>query len=283
MIKIENIEVIGWEHALRGMRNPMNSWDKSDSVFSKHNPDGSASCVDIENNELPPCSIVRNGQLHEDTWTGLLYEIGPNDYDLMKRLSKAGTDHRKFMRMLVVYLDVTAPLYWWKEYDTYKVGTVANSCSTMHKIHDKEFTLDDFSHEHLGDIDARYIDENGITKCTWSSMGLLHTIIRVLNSYRELFLETKDKKYWWQMIQLLPSSYNQKRTVMLNYEVLANIYRSRKNHKLDEWRDFCSFIESLPYSELITGIEPKKELSEKEKWTEYAKNLEKSMYGTAMK
>ena len=206
MILFEECEVIGWDHAIRGMRNPMNSWDKSDTVFDL------------------------NG-VYMKTY------LGEADLKLMKNLVKAGTDHRKFMRMLTVYVDLTAPLYWWKEFDTYKVGTVANSCSTMHKIHAKEFTMDDFSREHL----------------LTGSMFQLHRTVDLLNEARELFLETKDKCYWWQMIQLLPSSYNQKRTVMLNYEVLANIYKSRKNHKLDEWRDFCKWIESLPYSELITG------------------------------
>jgi hypothetical protein len=211
MIKIENVEVIGWEHAIRGMRNPMNSWEKSDSGYTSPYQDG---CTNS---------------------TG--FSIGSNDLDLMKRLRNAGTDHRKFMRMIAVYLDITAPLYWWKEFDTYKVGTVANSCSTMHKIADKEFTLEDFSCEHLV----------GIAKDD------LHGTTAVLNHFRKLYLQSKDKKYWWQMIQLLPSSYNQKRTVMLNYEVLANIYKSRRNHKLDEWVEFCEWIETLPYSELITG------------------------------
>lgn len=216
MIKIENTEVMGWETAIRGMRNPMNSWDKSDSVKCWAN----ANCPGIcENNMSGIC-------------------IGPNDLDLMTRLRNAGTDHRKFMRMITVYVDITAPLYWWKEFDTYKVGTVANSCSTMHKIHEKEFTLEDFSMEHL--IDA--------------SIPGVEGLINYLNVCREAYIETKDKSYWWQMIQLLPSSYNQKRTVMLNYEVLANIYKSRKNHKLDEWSvGFMEWIESLPYSELITG------------------------------
>lgn len=213
MIEITNTEVMGWEAAIRGMRNPMNSWKISDSKGDN---------------------------------------IGPKDADLMKRLSNAGTDHRKFMRMITVYLDINAPLYWWKEFDTYKVGTVANSCSTMHKIADKEFTLDDFSHEHL----------------TRRSLENFEDTIEILNRYRDLYLnggedyfadaddedyEPKNKKIWWQMIQLLPSSYNQKRTIMLNYEVLANIYKSRKNHKLDEWHKFCDWIKTLPYSELITG------------------------------
>lgn len=207
MIKIENEEVMGWDHAIRGMRNPKNSWDRSDSEF------------------IP--------------WDITDFEIGENDIKLMTVLRNAGTDHRKYMRMITVYLDIIAPLYWWKEFDTYKVGTVANSCSTMHKIHDKEFTLDDFSYEHL-DL---------------TSFIFIETLIGGLNENRQKFIETKDKKYWWQMIQLLPTSYNQKRTVMLNYEVLANMYKSRKKHKLDEWREFCTWIETLPYSELITGKE----------------------------
>ena len=206
MIKIENVEVLGWEHAIRGMRNPLNSWHKSDSDYSFKAPDGT------------PC-------------------IGGNDLKLMTTLRDAGTDHRKFMRMITVYADITAPLYWWKEFDTYKVGTVANSCSTMHKIHAKEFTIDDFSHEHLLEQDEK----------------ALNYIVDYLNINRRSYLDTKDKTYWWQMIQLLPSSYNQKRTVMMNYEVLANIYKSRKNHKLDEWRSLCDWIETLPYGELITG------------------------------
>ena len=219
MLKIENFEVLGWEHAIRGMRNPMNSWEKSDSNF-------------FDDSEGHVCNICQGrGSMS-------LIEMGPNNLDLMKRLRNAGTDHRKFMRMITVYLDITAPLYWWKEFDTYKVGTVANSCSTMHKIHSKEFTLEDFSCEKLYD-----------------PLGDLRPIVDRLNVYRERYLETKDKNDWWQMIQLLPTSYNQKRTVMLNYEVLANIYKSRRNHKLDEWHTFCDWIEELPYSELITGKE----------------------------
>ena len=214
MIKIENVEVVGWEHAIRGMRNPKNSWDKSDSEF--------------------------NTSMFE-------LAIGENDYKLMTALRNAGTDHRKYMRMITVYLDITAPLYWWKEFDTYKVGTVANSCSTMHKIHAKEFTMDDFSNDHLILWD---VDNN-----VHIPMGCLQDTINVLNACREKYLETKDKMYWWQMIQLLPSSYNQKRTVMLNYEVLANMYKSRKAHKLDEWRTLCEWIKQLPYSELIIGKE----------------------------
>ena len=210
MIKIENVEVVGFAAAIRGMRNPMNSWSKSDSCFCPNEP-----CC--EGN----CSMM----------------IGPNDLDLMKRLRNAGTDHRKFMRMIAVYIDVTAPLYWWKEFDTYKVGTVANSCSTMHKIAEKEFTLEDFSCEHL---------------TPWNETVLANLIVE-LNANRDRYLQTKEKEDWWQMIQLLPSSYNQKRTVMFNYEILANMYKSRKDHKLDEWRNFCSWIKTLPYSELITG------------------------------
>ena len=233
MLKIENFEVLGWEHAIRGMRNPMNSWEKSDSNF-------------FDDSEGHVCNICQGrGSMS-------LIEMGPNDLDLMKRLRNAGTDHRKFMRMITVYLDITAPLYWWKEFDTYKVGTVANSCSTMHKIADKEFTFDDFSHEKLINSACMEIREQHIRI---SPIQALATTIECLNSYRDLYLQTKDKKYWWQMIQLLPTSYNQKRTVMLNYEVLANIYKSRRNHKLDCWHTLCDWIEELPYSELITGKE----------------------------
>lgn len=200
MIIIENVEVTGITRAVYSARNAMNSWDKSDSHFET------------------------------DT-------LGVNDYDLAKRLCKAGTDHRKFMRMINVTMDITAPLYFFKEFSTYKVGTVCNSCSTMHTIHKKKFTLDDFSTEHLMDFSWNRLDD----------------LITHLNWCREKFIETKDKDYWWQMIQLLPTSYNQKRTLQLNYEVLTNIYHSRRNHKLDEWRDFCIWIETLPYSELITG------------------------------
>lgn len=222
MIKFENTETLGWNNAIRGMRNPLNSWEKSDSYWE---------CTDYSPEE------------ERDFYE---YKIGPNDHNLMKHLCNAGTDHRKFMRMITVYVDITAPLYWWKEFDTYKVGTVANSCSTMHKIQAKEFTLEDFSYEHLEWTDAP-------EEC-YEAGDILSLTIKMLNVNRHRYLETKNKKYWWQMIQLLPSSYNQKRTVMLNYEVLANIYKSRKNHKLDEWSiDFMKWIESLPYSELITG------------------------------
>ena len=237
MIKIEKFEVLGWEHAIRGMRNPMNSWENSDSVFIDEDGDWYTITGDSD-----PFKNV-----DEFSTDGQQVYIGPNDLDLMKRLRNAGTDHRKFMRMITVYLDITAPLYWWKEFDTYKVATVANSCSTMHKIGDKEFTLDDFSHEHL----FHNVNDTEM----WLDIdffNVLDNTIFYLNKARELYLDTKDKNYWWQIIQLLPSSYNQRRTVMLNYEVLANIYPMRKNHKLDEWRDFCKWIETLPYSELIT-------------------------------
>lgn len=227
MLKIENTEVVGWEAAVRGMRNPMNSWEKSDSFFC-----GSSECCFSDDECNPGCTGCGQG-----------FNIGEADFDLMTRLRNAGTDHRKFMRMITVYLDITAPLYWWKEFDTYKVGTVTNSCSTMHKIADKEFTIDDFSIEHLNDDRSAEV----------SNLEWFEHLITHLNRDRKRFIETKDKQYWWQLIQLLPSSYNQRRTVMLNYEVLANIYKSRRNHKLDEWHTFCDWIESLPYSGLITG------------------------------
>lgn len=233
MLKIENTKIVGWDAAIRGMRNPMNSWEKSDTLFF------CPSQGDIR-------KIVEGQDLE------LLSEIGPNDAGLMMKLRNCGTDHRKFMRMITVYMDITAPLYWWKEYDTYKVGTVANSCSTMHKIASKEFTFDDFSHEKLIASVCMGIQEQHIRISPIQALG---TTIECLNSYRDLYLKTKDKKYWWQMIQLLPSSYNQRRTVMLNYEVLANMYKSRKNHKLDEWRTFCEYVKTFPYSELITGKE----------------------------
>lgn len=209
MIKITNAEVFGWDAAIRGMRNPMNSWDKSDSKHWRE-------------------TIVG----HEVEYR----VVGRDDLTLMKKLVKAGADHAKFLRMINVTMDVTAPLYWWKEFDTYKISTVTNSCSTMHKIADKEFTLDDFSHEHL---------MQGGLEC-------IKNLCKDLNMCREQYLAKHDKEWWWQMIQLLPSSYNQLRTVQLNYAVLRNMYHARKNHKLDEWRDFCSWVESLPYAELIT-------------------------------
>lgn len=242
MIKFENTEVIGWEAAIRGMRNPMNSWEQSDSGI----------CLDTIG-----CHSCRADRNHcRSRMENKEFVVGYDDMNLMTRLRNAGTDHRKFMRMITVYVDITAPLYWWKEFDTYKVGTVANSCSTMHKIHENEFKLEDFSHEHL--IDEPIYAHDGLDSDEERifSTGLLNDTIFCLNVFRKKFLETKDKKYWWQMIQLLPSSYNQRRTVMLNYEVLANIYKSRNNHKLDEWSvGFMDWIKSLPYSELITGKE----------------------------
>ena len=254
MLKIENTEVMGWEHAIRGMRNPKNSWEKSDSgVCATHGPAHCADCVYTD------CHAD-----DDDVEIGTKYILGGDDLTLMTTLRNAGTDHRKFMRMITVYLDITAPLYWWKEFDTYKVGTVANSCSTMHKIAAKEFTLEDFSHEHLNCepyhrnwIESATVDEDITSphKVWMTPLDILRCTIEMLNAYRESYLETKDKQDWWQMIQLLPSSYNQRRTVMLNYEVLANMYKSRRNHKLDEWHTFCDWIEGLPYSELITGKE----------------------------
>lgn len=223
MIKIENTDVCGWEHAIRGMRNPMNSWDKSDSDFVE----------------------VFEDIIDRDVYSLKSVNIGENDFTLMKTLAKKGSVHAKYRRMIVVYADIVAPLYWWKEFETYKVGTVVNSCSTMHKIADKEFTLDDFSCEHL--LTEKETEWGDICPTI-----TLECTISALNNFRKKYLGTKDKKYWWQMIQLLPSSYNQRRTVMLNYEVLSNIYKHRKNHKLDEWREFCKWIEELPYSELIT-------------------------------
>lgn len=263
MIKIENTEVMGWDAAIRGMRNPMNSWEKSDSNYRLILASRCDTCTSYLLNNWDDCD---NCEVHKLCNSPNYFLVGPNDLDLMTRLSKAGTDHRKFMRMITVYLDITAPLYWWKEFDTYKVGTVANSCSTMHKIADKEFTLEDFSCEHLNGepyhlewIESAMVDED-ITSPhkVWATpLDILKYTIEMLNAYRLQYLETKNKNDWWQMIQLLPSSYNQRRTVMLNYEVLANIYKSRYNHKLDEWHTFCDWIESLPYSELITGKEKK--------------------------
>lgn len=263
MIKVENTEVVGWEHAIRGMRNPRNSWAGSDSGYC--GGDNHIGCVhchfagDKEHNEKMIATDFTYGYgflpCGKKEFTGE-YEIGHKDYELMRKLCKAGTDHRKFMRMITVYVDVTAPLYWWKEFDTYKVGTVANSCSTMHKIAEKEFTLEDFSCEHLMNIPGEGV---------LSPLAVLETTIDTLNAYRKLYLGTLSspdgsigipenrKDIWWQMIQLLPSSYNQKRTLMLNYEVLANIYKSRRGHKLDEWKTFCKWIETLPYSKLITA------------------------------
>lgn len=217
MIKIKNVSTAGWEPALRGMRNPMNSWDKADSIFG---------------NEVNGGQLVRFDSPY----------IGPADHDLAMRLRNAGTDHRKYLRMIVCYADITAPLYWWKEFDTYRFGVEKNSCSTMHKIADKEFTLDDFSTDKMDKYDKILVDE----------------VVFNLEAMREFYLNCDEgykKEAWYQMIQFLPSSYNQKRTVMMSYEALANMYKARKNHKLDEWMDFCKWIEKLPYSELITGNE----------------------------
>ena len=251
MILIEKAEVMGFEQAIRGMRNPKNSWDKSDSGICKGGNSG-IGCDNCVAAYLTPGESTCGHQYNHS------FQIGKNDHELMMKLVKGGPVHAKFRRMISVYVDITAPLYWWKEFDTYKVGTVANSCSTMHKIHEKEFTLDDFSIDHLEaltniETDNKIIGKFGPTQgFNTSSMGVILITIDALNFYRNLYLETKDKKYWWQMIQLLPSSYNQKRTVMLNYEVLAGIYEHRKNHKLDEWREFCQWIEELPWSEIIT-------------------------------
>lgn len=224
MIKIERTDTYGWEAAVRGMRNPKNSWAKSDSHYCWEPQYPGGGCFGCELNSDHNCRVDK-------------FIVGKNDLDLMKSLAATGTDHGKFLRMITVTVDLTAPLYWWKEFDTYKVGTVSNSCSTMHKIHAKEFTLDDFSHEHL---------MTGGIEC-------IRNLCVDLNFCREKYLETKDKEWWWQMIQLLPSSYNQKRTVQVNYAVLKNMYHARKNHKLDEWHTLCAWIEALPYSELITG------------------------------
>ena len=247
MLKLENTEVLGWEHAIRGMRNPMNSWEKSDSFWScSDDPRCDDRCDDCEVKRHSLC--IGKGA----------YQIGPNDLDLMKRLRNAGTDHRKFMRMITVYVDLTAPLYWWKEFDTYKVGTVANSCSTMHKIAAKEFTMEDFSHDHLIHPSYQHLQEmiDLLNHYRWIYTkydDLKNEVFPVSHEVGDIIKKMTKKDIWWQMIQLLPSSYNQKRTVMLNYEVLANIYKSRRNHKLDEWHTFCDWIEGLPYSELITG------------------------------
>lgn len=233
MIKLENWEVLGWEHAIRGMRNPMNSWDRSDTCF------GDVACY-LCPEHIPGtchCDMTKHGGGHR---------IGPNDHDLMMRLAKGGPVHAKYRRMITVYVDITAPLYWWKEFDTYKVGTVANSCSTMHKIHAKELTLEDFSHECLKP----------------EALACLEMTIRCMNAYREMYLKDGDYDDWIQIIQSLPTSFNQRRTIMLNYEVLYNIYFSRKNHKLKEWHTLCDWIKSLPYSEIITLEETTDEQTE---------------------
>lgn len=243
------------EFVIEGMRNPMNSWDKSDSGYQCVCCSNEICKAECTGDDLCP----RNGK----------YRLGDKDHSLMFKLAKFGTDHRKYLRMMPVYVRITAPLYWWKEFDTYKVGTVANSCSTMHKITEKEFNRSDFSHEHIfkspnvysgaWDMETSnmFFSVNIQDGIYFSSEDILDFTIQALNYYRKKYIETKDKKYWWQLIQLLPSSYNQTRNSMLNYEVLANIYKARRNHKLDEWRDFCDWIETLPYSDLITGKETK--------------------------
>lgn len=258
MIKLENTEVVGWEPTIRGMRNPKNSWDRSDSDYRKIL---SKKCDDCGKYELPDEESCDNCWINDtDCWLEnvdqLDYIVGPNDHKLMMQLASGGPVHAKYRRMIVVYVDITAPLYWWKEFDTYKVGTVANSCSTMHKIHEKEFTLGDFSCEDLGiDIHAEWNDGEEVRLNLWeeSFKAVVWNLELLRNRYnRETNPELK-KKFWRAIIQYLPSSYNQKRTIMLNYEVLAGIYPMRKNHKLDEWHTFCEWIRCLPYSEIITG------------------------------
>jgi hypothetical protein len=243
MIKLEKQDVIGWEHAIRGMRNPMNSWEKSDSEY-------------CDGGDCKNCAVYTEiGDLCLCTQPFL---VGSMDKNLMRKLRNAGTDHRKFMRMITVYVDITAPLYWWKEFDTYKVGTVANSCSTMHKIHEKKFEMSDFSTEHLQPASFKCLGFTVKTMNLWRDAYFLYDKLKsgempASKEAQDFIDEYSKKDIWWQMIQLLPSSYNQKRTVMLNYEVLTNMYKSRKNHKLDEWREFCKWVEeTLPYSELIT-------------------------------
>ena len=250
MILIEKTEVTGFEQAIRGMRNPMNSWGKTDSGICKGGDDG----VGCDN-----CAAFDCKHTYDHS-----FQIGKNDHELMMKLVKGGPVHAKFRRMIAVYVDITAPLYWWKEFDTYKVGTVANSCSTMHKIEAKEFTIDDFSHEHLtGKTDGLWVNADG-RDFMCSAYDFCQITCDVLNFYRKRYLETKSKDDWWQMIQLLPSSYNQKRTIMLNYEVLAGIYPMRRNHKLDEWHEFCEWIEGLPYSKVIIGQKDVPEFMKKE-------------------
>ena len=251
MIKIENVVTPSpeqWEAIIMGTRNPMNSWDRSDS--------GIGCSVDFVDRICTECDRPTPCVMKQKVI------LGPNDHDLMMRLAKGGPVHAKYRRMITVYATITAPLYWWKEMDTYQIGVVKNSCSTMHKIAAKEFTLEDFSHEHLIDREDTYI-YSGTCEEFIGPKETLEVIIDMLNESRREYLETKDKKYWWQMIQLLPTSYNQRRTVMLNYEVLANIYKSRRNHKLDEWHVLCDWIRSLPYAELITGKSAAEESYEK--------------------
>lgn len=298
MIKIENVCTTGWVPAIRGARNPMNSWEKSDSLFYDYYDDSIDEVV--YHTISDEAKLQRMDAWGNDiSWTELGFKIGPNDLKLLTNLAEAGSDEAKFRRMIVVYVDITAPMYWWKEADTYKVGTVRNSCSTMHKIHAKEFGLEDFSHEQLisfddisdwrdsvkteinEDLQWRIAIDNPIIMNGkdqfLSSVDVLKNTIHMLNKCRALYLQTKDKKYWWQMIQLLPSSYNQRATLMLNYEVLANMYHARKNHKLDEWRNFCAWIETLPYAkELIVGEEVVKDTKEqlRARFTAYERRIE---------
>ena len=250
MIKLKNTDVYGFEAAIRGMRNPWNSWEKSDSF--------QCNGMDCYFEDCPQYIRPIEWRSEGGCSTEGEYVIGKNDLALMKKLVSAGTDHSKFMRMINVTVDITAPLYWWKEMDTYKVGTVRNSCSTMHTITDKDFTLADFSREHLCTSDVQYYqvndtEEDEVIDLSTSALEILRVTIQALNAYRKLYLKTNNEKFWRQIIQLLPSSYNQRATVQLNYAVLRNMYHSRKNHRLDEWHDFCRWIETLPYSELITG------------------------------
>lgn len=287
-IKIKNAEVFGWEAAIRGARNPMNSWDKSDSWFIKEYVDNGRR---VDAHQINPSytnyDYMKNIELRDQIDAELKYAndnsingvfIGLNDHKLLTNLCKGGTEESKWRRMVHVQMDVTAPLYWWKEFDTYKVGTVSNSCSTMHKIHAKEFTLEDFSCEKLITEDevnelesndpnymeeaclAAHVNEDGTISLRdfVYPEDILRETIQMLNICRELYLRDKNKRYWWQMIQLLPSSYNQKRTIDLNYEVLASQYRQRKDHKLDEWHQYCDWIKTLPYSEFITMEETPK-------------------------
>lgn len=246
MLKIEKTVLPSpeqWQIVIEGMRNPLNSWGRMDSTICP------ASGKFEDCTMFPPTGCPREYDDFEKTE----FCMGASDYDLMERLAAAGSEHAKYRRMLPVWVTITAPRYWWTEYDTYKVGTVANSCSTMHKIAAKEFTAEDFSHEHLIDSLDGIWDIAAGDECRSAPLDILFTVINALNVYREKYLETKDNKYWWQMIQLLPQSYNQRRTLMLNYEVLATIYRQRKDHKLAEWNTFCEWIETLPYAELIVG------------------------------
>ena len=252
MIQIETTELYGWESAVRGMRNPMNSWEKSDSGYCEGRSARCDNCP-LEPDDYAPC-------YHANNSIGKLYVVGGKDLTLMKQLVKAGTDHSKFMRMITVTCDIVAPLYWWKEFDTYKVGTVRNSCSTMHTIHKQEFTIDDFSHDYIGETDGK-------PRMTPDARMIMDNLIYCLNYEREIYLKYKEQSAWYQMIQLLPSSYNQRATVQMNYAVLRNMYHSRKNHKLDEWHDFCDWVSGLPYSELITMTNKPEEPKQGETFT----------------